>query len=724
MLGRIQGQVAGIRQEVAAGNLNAVIARFADLLLVGAIAAMVGMMMVPLPTWLLDIFLTIDITGALIVLMVSIYIANATQIASYPTLLLVTTLYRLALDISATRLILLNADAGAVIDSFGHFVVQGNFVVGAVIFLIITLVQFIVITKGAERVAEVSARFTLDAMPGKQMAIDADMRAGLLDFQQARKRRRDLERESQFYGAMDGAMKFVKGDAIAALIITAINIIGGLIIGVAMNGMDVGTAVQTYSILTIGSGLVSQIPALLISISAGMVVTRVASETEGTNLGQEMASQFTSQPRAITIGAVLLLVLALIPGMPTIPFLALSGVTGLLAYGLRSAIRIKKESSAAAEAESDLMLSEEPQISMTIPLALNVSEDLTSSIDLHSESGRTFTEQLVSLRNSLYFELGVIYPSIRINGNSPLPPGTYQIWLNEVPVVNGQMRTNSILANDSAQAIAIYGLTGEDTANPATGKPAAWIPTDQQQRAAMAGLQTWNSYEILLLHLSQFLKRHARDFLGPQEVQAMVDALKESQPALVEQVVPKPVPLQQLTEILQRLVNEGVSIRDLKSIFQALSQWGRYTSDTLELTEHARDELRRRICYQLSEGSPLLYVYQLDVELEEHFRNSIRQSASGSYLSMDPQVTPQVIEAFRSQLGNLPPTAQRPVMITDADIRHFVRAFLSHHLPDVAVISYGQITSDIQVQPLGTIALNAAGGLFGGAQQQLEEPAT
>ena len=330
----IQGYFLGIKKEISGGNLQGVLTRFADLILVAMVGVMVGLMIIPLPTFLLDIFLTVNITLAVTILMVSIYISGPIQIASFPTLLLLTTLYRLSLDIAATRLILLKADAGEVIRSFGMFVVSGNFVVGAVIFLIITLVQFIVITKGSERVAEVSARFTLDAMPGKQMSIDADLRAGIIDFQQARTRRDGLARESQFYGAMDGAMKFVKGDAIASIVITLVNIVGGLIIGVAMNDLTVMDAVQTYSILTIGNGLVSQIPALLISISAGMVVTRVASEDKDANLGKDVAGQILGQPKAIAVAAGLLTVLALIPGLPKIPFFILAGVTGSLAYGL------------------------------------------------------------------------------------------------------------------------------------------------------------------------------------------------------------------------------------------------------------------------------------------------------------------------------------------------------------------------------------------------------
>ena len=545
MTTNITERVANIKQDILAGNLNTVLTRFSDILLVACVGAMVGMMIVPLPTWLLDILLSVNITIAVTIMMVSIYISNATQIASYPTILLITTLYRLALDISATRLILLQGDAGDVIRAFGMFVVGGNFVVGAVIFLIITLVQFIVVTKGSERVAEVAARFTLDAMPGKQMSIDADMRSGKIDFQEASKKRDALGRESQFYGAMDGAMKFVKGDAIAGIIITLVNIIGGLIIGIAMRGLTLSDAVQTYSILTIGNGLVAQIPALLISISAGMVVTRVASEVPDSNLGKDVATQILAQPKAIAVAASFLFVLALVPGLPKIPFLILAGLTGSIAYGLFHAIKTKKTS----EGSAIVNVVDEPELTATIPVTLDVSESLTRFVDTSAPEGKKFLESLVAIRTSLYYEMGVVFPAIQVNGNNPYQAGTYKIWLNEVPAVTGQIRLDSVLVNDSAKRIHVYGLTGEDTTNPATGKPAAWIKREFLDRARSAGLQVWDTEEILLMHLTAFLRKHAREFLGIQEVQTMLSTIRSGYPDLDDEVVPKVVPLQRLTEV-------------------------------------------------------------------------------------------------------------------------------------------------------------------------------
>ncbi|HVO62384.1 MAG TPA: type III secretion system export apparatus subunit SctV [Terriglobales bacterium] len=712
MVSDLQERFVAIKKEVLGGNLSGVLTRFADLILVSLVAVMIGLMIVPLPTFLLDIFLTINITVAVTILMVSIYISSPTQIASYPTLLLITTLYRLSLDISATRLILLNADAGEVIRSFGMFVVRGNFVVGAVIFLIITLVQFIVITKGAERVAEVSARFTLDAMPGKQMSIDADLRAGIIDFQQARTRRESLARESQFYGAMDGAMKFVKGDAIAGIVITLINIIGGLIIGVAMNNMPVMEAVQTYSILTIGNGLVSQIPALLISISAGMVVTRVASENKDANLGKDVASQILGQPKAIAVASGLLTVMAIIPGLPKIPFFILAAVTGSLAYGLFRAERIRAVAAEQSQAAAAGKV-ESPQLTATIPLVLEASEALTPYVDVATDSGKKFYGQLLAVRNGLYYESGVVFPSIQVKGNSPGEQGSYAIWVNEVPVIRGQIRLDAVLVNDSAENISIYGFKGEETSNPATGKPAAWIARDQAERARAAGLQVWDTQEILILHLAHYLKKNAKEFVGIQEVQLMVSALKQSYPTLVEETVPKPVSLQLLADIMRRLVEEEVSVRDLKTILQTLCEWGRVEHEALALTEQVRAGLKRRICYQISQGRPLLFVYQLDPEIEEMFRNSIRQSASGAYLAMDPALSKQVMDAARAEIGDLPPGAQRPVIVTDGEIRRFVKKLLDFAIPGVAVLSYDQLTPQINLQPLGMIALVARAQIAG-----------
>jgi type III secretion protein V len=709
---KITRRFQDLQREVMSGDVTSILTKFSDLILVACVAAMVGMMIVPLPTWLLDILLTVNITAAVTVLMVSIYIGSGTQLASFPTILLITTLYRLALDISATRLILLQADAGEVIRSFGMFVVGGNFVVGAVIFLIITLVQFIVITKGAERVAEVAARFTLDAMPGKQMSIDADLRAGIIDFREARGRREGLSRESQFYGAMDGAMKFVKGDAIASIVITLVNIVGGLIIGVAMHGMSMMAAVQTYSILTIGNGLVSQIPALLISIAAGIVVTRVASEHKDSNLGKDVATQVLAQPKAIGVASGILLVMALVPGLPTIPFLVLAALTGSVAIGVFHTVA-RRESDQDSQGTPKAELKADPEMSSTVPLVLEVSEDLTPWVDRATAEGQVFYQMLVDIRKSLYYELGIIFPPLQVRGNQPFESGTFRIWLNEVPVIAGNIRIDRVLVNGSGRDILVYGIHGEDTRNPVSGKPASWVPKDTSERAKAVGLQIWDTHEILLLHVTQFLKRRAGDFLGLHEVQWMVTRQKDMYPALVAEVTPKPVSPLLLTEVLHRLADEGVSIRDLKSIFEALAKWGPIEQDVLTLTERVRAALKEKICFQLAGGKSTLYVYQLDPEIEEMFRSSVRQGPGGPYLSMDPSMIQQVVDAATARFGNLPPTAQKPVILTDGDIRRFVRRVLEFTFPEVSAISYDQLSPHITAYPLGVIALIPQGEAAG-----------
>jgi type III secretion protein V len=715
----LQKRLQGLHQELLSSDVSRLLTRYSDLLLVACIGAMVGMMIVPLPTWLLDLLLTINITIAVTVLMVSIYISSGAKLASFPTILLITTLYRLSLDISATRLILLQADAGEVIRSFGQFVVGGNFVVGAVIFLIITLVQFIVITKGSERVAEVAARFTLDAMPGKQMSIDADMRAGTIDVREARARREALSRESQFYGAMDGAMKFVKGDAIAGIVITIVNIVGGLIIGVAMRDMSFGDAVQTYSILTIGNGLVSQIPALLISISAGMVVTRVASEAEDTNLGKDVATQVLAQPKAIAVTAGVLFAIALVPGLPKIPFFFLAAATGTVAFGLFRTASLNRAQERLLPGRSKADLVAEPDLTAIVPLVLEVGRDLSPWLDLTKETGQAFFSTLVDIRKSLYYELGVIFPPLQVNGNQPLDAGSYRIWLNEVPLVSGQIRTDAVLVNDSARNISVYGLQGEDARNPATGKPAAWVPRDQLERARAAGLEAWDTHEILLMHMTYFLRKRAAGFLGLHEVQWMVNRLKDLYPALVEEVTPKPVSVLHLTEILQRLVEEGVSIRDLKSIFQALAKWGNIDQEVAALTEHVRVSLKEKICFHLTGGKMVLYVYQLDPEIAEMFRNSLRHGAGGPYLAMEPAMIQRVMDAAGAQFGQLPPTAQKPVILCDGDIRRYVRRLLEHNFPDVSAISYDQLSSQVATYPLGLIGLTPAEQAARGVRQEI-----
>jgi type III secretion protein V len=409
------------------------------------------------------------------------------------------------------------------------------------------------------------------------------------------------------------------------------------------------------------------------------------------------------QPKAIAVASGLLTVMAIIPGLPKIPFFILAAATGWLAYGLFRAEKMQAEAQARSKTRAAAGV-QDLQLSLTVPLVVQAGTGLTPYIDRDTEAGKKFYEELLGVRNGLYYELGVIFPSLQVKGNSPGDPGGFAIWANEVPVVSGQIRLDSVLVNDAADRISVYGLTGETTTNPTTGKPAAWVPRDQAERARSAGFQVWETDDVLLLHLSGYLKKNAREFIGIQETQIMVSTLKQYYPTLVDETVPKPVSLQTLTEILRRLVEEDVSIRDLKAILQTLCEWGRVEHEVLTLTEHVRVGLKRRICYQISRGQPVLFVYRLDPEIEEIFRNSIRQSAGGAYLAMDPTQSHLVMEAARAQIGDQPPGAQRPVIVTDGEIRRFVKKLLDFAVPEVAVLSYDQLTPQINIQPLGMIS--------------------
>lgn len=705
-----------IRTELMAGNVAGVITQYSDIVMAVLVLMILTLMILPVPTFVLSFLLVCNLTIAFAILMVSIYISEPTQLASYPTILLLTTLFRLGLSIAATRLILLQGDAGAVIETFGKFVVGGNIVVGGVVFLIITIVNFLVITKGSERVSEVAARFTLDAMPGKQMSIDADLRAGAFDMTEARRRRNALARESQLHGSMDGAMKFVKGDAIAGIIITLINIIGGLTIGVLMRGLDMSRAVKIYTILTIGDGLVAQVPSLLIAVSAGIVTTRVATEDSTSNIGKDISQQILAQPKAVGIAGGILGVFGVtflfVSASTSIPFFIMAFVAGGIAYStLKTGIPVVGEAAEAAKEKEDnkQKTSRDPQISLTVPISVEVSKDLTPLVDLNQE-GKFLSDLVPKMRQLLYQDLGVIFPGVQVTGNAPVPENSYMFRLKEVPVEVGKIVPGHILVNDGAENIRVYGLKGIDIKNPATGKPAAWVPMEQREQAKNAGLVVWEPQEVILLHLTGFLKRYAGEFIGIQEIQNTLSVLSRVLPNLVQETVPKVISIYQLTEVLQRLVQEEMSIRDMKSILQSLSEWGRVEKDTIMLTEYVRSSLKRYISFRYTGGNPILFVYVLDPEIEDAIRGAIRRTSSGTYIALDPAITQDILAAFRREIGNLPPTAQQPVIVTDQEIRRFVRRIAELEFRNLAVLSYQELAPELSIQPLARISLQAGRG--------------
>jgi type III secretion protein V len=707
---------------MAASNPNSFLSKYSDIVLALVVVAIVGMMIVPLPTHLLDVLLTFNVSIGVVLLLISLYVPAALHLSVFPTLLLITTMYRLSLTISTTRLILLTGDPGEVVVAFGKFVVQGNFVVGAIIFIILTVVNFIVISKGSERVAEVAARFTLDAMPGKQMSIDADLRAGSIDMDEGKRKRRDLERESQLFGAMDGAMKFVKGDAIASIIITVINIVGGLVIGVMQKGMDVGSAAQKYALLTIGDGLVGMIPAILISTCAGIIVTRVGGAEEGNHLGKDVGTQLTAYPKAIGIAGGMLCALAMVPGLPTVPFLALGagaafGAWKMLKKEAADAVAEEGGGMVATESENGTPASTEPApkepinpesevfVPVVTPIVLEVSDALVPFVDSRQDNGKFLFELIPFMRDGLFVELGVRFPGVRARGNSSLPPGSYQIQINEVPVVTGQATLGHVLVNDTVDRLKLMNIQGFEAINPATRQPAAWVPEQFKDTLESAGLTTWDVSGYIILHLAAILRRNARDFVGVQEVQTMLDQLEKAFPAIIKEVVPKVVNVLKLTDILQRLTEEEISVRDLRGILQSLAEQGQIEADNVMLTEHVRSALRRYISHKYARGTGTLVVYLLDPQIEEAIRGSIKRTSAGTHLALEPEIAQEIVQAVKGECGHLPPSAQRPVILTAMDIRRYVRKLLEFEFnPPFSVLSYQELAPDLNIQPVARIS--------------------
>jgi type III secretion protein V len=707
------------------GDLRQTIGRYSDVALAGLVMLVISILIIPLAPWMLDLLIVLNMSISILLLLLAMYIPNALHLASFPSLLLVTTLFRLSLNVSSTRLILLHAHAGEVIKAFGQYVVGGNLVVGLVIFLILTIIQFLVITKGAERVSEVAARFTLDAMPGKQMSIDADLRAGAFDMDEARRRRNDLSRESQLFGSMDGAMKFVKGDSIAGLIITAINIIAGIIIGVTMMNMKAAEALQTYAILTVGDGLVAQIPALLISITSGLVVTRVASDDSDNHLGKDISTQLLAQPRAFYIASVLITLFGIIPGFPFVPFFVLGASSGAIGYGLMRTQRLKAEGrlmpdpgSPASEEEVKEQREKRIQaqkiqegqsqqmLPVVTPIALEVAADLIPLVEDTGEGSKFLGEMVPMMRDGLFYELGVRFPGIRVRGNeSDMPPGSYLIMINEIPLVMGTVSLNKVLVNDTVERLRLLNIEGEPATNPANGNECAWIDSEYQDVAEQAGLTTWDAAGYIVLHLSSVLRKNGSEFVGIQEVMNMLEQLEQAFPALVKETVPKVVSPFQLTDILRRLIEEEISIRDLRSILQSLAEWGQVEHDTVMLTEYVRAALKRYISHKYTRGQNTLIVYLLDPQIEETVRSSIQHTSSGSYLALEPEITQEILSAVRTEVGSLPPTAQNPVILTTMEIRRYFRKLVELEFPHLAVLSYQELSPDMNIQPIARISL-------------------
>ena len=700
-----------IKDQLMAGNIDVVLTRYSDIGLAIMVICIIGIMIVPLPPFLLDLLLATNMTLGVTLLMISLYLPNALSLASFPSILLVTTLFRLALNVSSTRLILLYGYAGEVITSFGQFVVAGDYIVGFVIFLILTLIQFIVIAKGAERVSEVSARFTLDALPGKQMSIDADLRAGLIDVDDARKRREYLGRESQFYGAMDGAMKFVKGDAIAGIIISVINVAAGLTIGVAVKGYDFATAAKKYTLLTIGDGLVSQIPSLIIATAAGIITTRVASAAgEESSLGREIGVQILAQPKAIAISAGMLAGLGLIPGLPTIPFFALAAMAGGLSWSLmRTKEQKDKEEIRAQVMEPKVTSSEDEgkRLPVAVPVILETSPQVTPLVDVEVDGGRFIQELIPQMRDWMFNELGIYFPGVRVRGDAQyLDENTYMIYINEVPAASGIVHADRVFTAENLEQLHLMGIDGDRAPHPAGEKNGMWISSEDADKLPPASGALIQPDEYIAVHLAHVLKRNVDELLGIQDVQNILDLMEQQgYEALVKSVVPKLVSVQRFSDILRRLLREDVSIKNMRLILEALAEWGAFENDPVYLTEYVRMHLKHYIAFKFTGGRPVMSVYTLDRQIEQAVESGIQQSASGSSLALDPAVSQSILEAFREPLAGTEKVKPAPIVLTQLEVRYFVKRMLEFEFPHVVVLSYQELPSELQIQPVRQITM-------------------
>ena len=674
-----------------------VIAKYTDLFVALASVIIIGMMLIPMPEWALDVLLTLNITMALTILLVTVYTTEPLQFSSFPSMLLVTTVFRLALNISATRLVLLNASAGAVVGAFGSVVVGGNYVVGVVVFAILVIVQFVVITNGTSRVAEVAARFTLDAMPGKQMAIDADLNAGIIDEHEARRLRQSISKEADFYGAMDGASKFVRGDAIAALIMIIVNILGGFLVGVAQRHMNFLSAMQTYTLLTVGVGLVTQIPALLISTAAGLMVTKAASEED---LGSELTSQMLTQPKAIAITAGIFAVLALIPGMPKIPFI-LAALGGMgLAYVLR-----QQSGARPSEAETVVQAPKPPEIMTDLlavdPIELELGYGLIPLAD--PKQGGDLLDRITAVRRQAALDLGLLVPAIRVRDNMQLKPNTYTVKLRGIEIARGEVYVGHLLAMNPGTATAT--LHGIETTEPAFGLPAIWISDVQQSEAELAGYTVVDPLTVIVTHLTQTLRQSAAEILSRQDTQTLIDTVKAQSPAVVDGLVPELLSLGDVQSVLQNLLVERVSIRDMTTILEALADGARVVKDTDMLTEHVRQALCRQIAAQHQSPDGVLRVFTLDPSLEQTVAEGIRQTDSGIQLVLEPDFVQRILQATRAQVERMAATGHQPVALCSPRTRIHVRRLVERMIPTLAVLSYNELASGVRLETIGMVTL-------------------
>ncbi|MFW5487200.1 MAG: flagellar biosynthesis protein FlhA [Desulfovibrio sp.] len=684
-------------------------AKQGDILLAVGVVVILFVMLVPLPTIFIDFMLTISISLGLVTLLTSMFMNSPMEFSIFPSLLLVTTMLRLALNVSTTRLILLHGDegtsaAGSVIQSFGDFVVGGNYLIGVVIFMILFILNKTVITSGTTRIAEVAARFTLDAMPGKQMAIEADLNAGLIDEREATKMRDNIRREADFYGAMDGAGKFVQGDVNAGLMITAVNIIGGIGIGVFMKGMAWNDALTTYTLLTIGDGLVSTIPSLIISTSAGIIVSRAAAEAK---MGEEFIGQLTLHPRALRLVSIILVVFGVVPGMPTIPFLIMSAVV----FAITKMSTQRENETLAAKEESQetapsLDTPEEVQALLPLDqLELEVGYGLIPLVD-ESQDGNLLS-RIRSIRRQFALDMGLIVPSLHLRDNLQLNPGQYSVVVKGNEVASAEILVDHLLAMDPGDVK--HRIQGVETREPAFNLPALWIPESQKEEAMLAGYTVVDPATVIATHLTEVFRRNLGEFLGRQETQQLLDNLAKRAPKAVEDLVPNVLNLGTVQKVLQNLVREGVSVRDLLTIVETLSDYGNGIKDPDQLTEYVRSRMGRTIVKPFLGSDGTLPLLTLSPTIERILQESLRQSDQGAYLALDPMQAQQIIQSINNVTENALATDGQPVLLTSPVIRPHLAQIVNRFIPTLPVISQAEIPADIRLQTIAVVDLNNAG---------------
>ncbi|MGO1057807.1 flagellar biosynthesis protein FlhA [Planococcus sp. FY231025] len=670
-----------------------------------SVIMIIVMMVIPLPPLLLDILIMVNLSIALTIILVAMNTREALEFSIFPTLLLLTTLFRLGLNVSTTRSILTNQTGGEVIETFGSFVVGGSAIIGILVFLILVIIQFLVITKGSERVAEVAARFTLDSMPGKQMSIDADLGAGMISDQEAKKRREKVGQEADFYGAMDGASKFVKGDAIAGIIITLINIIGGLIIGVVVHGLPFGEAAQLFTLLSIGDGLVSQIPALLISTAAGIVVTRAVSEG---NLGTDITKQLFAYPKLLYIVAGTLALIAVFT--PINPMLVLP-VAGLVAYGgyamqqnLNKEEKLEKETSEKSP-ELEGMKSPESVIDLLHVDAIEFEFGYGLIPIADKNQGGDLLDRVIMIRRQCAMELGIVVPVIRIRDNIQLQPNEYIIKIKGNRVASGQIMLDHYLA--MSPGIDDESIEGIPTVEPAFGMPALWVNEDMKEEAEMSGYAIVDPPSVVSTHLTEVIKRHAHELLGRQEVRALVENVRETSPAVVEELIPNLMAIGEVQKVLMKLLKEKVSIRNLLAILETLADFASQTKDTDILTEYVRQALSRQITLQYAQPSQALQVLTAGASLEKRFAESIHRTDQGTYLSIDPETSQAIFQNISEQAAQLQQTGVQPILLTSPGTRMYMRQFIERFAPDLPVLSYNELEPDVEIQSVGVVNLSS-----------------